>query len=117
MHLTLWMKPLSLNHCFRGRRFDTTAKKVYDATLQYTLPKEKVEAEYYRVVFRFHLKRCFAGDLDNLCKVLLDNIVDRGIISNDNRVVEIHLFKYPAAKDRIEITVEPAALPMPQGEI
>jgi Holliday junction resolvase RusA-like endonuclease len=111
MKLTLFMKPLSLNNCFRGRRFDTSIKKMYDATLQFTLPKEKVIADYYKVTFRFGLKRCFAGDLDNLCKVLLDNIVDRGIISSDKKVVEIHLFKRPADVDQIEITVEPAAMP------
>lgn len=116
MRLTLWMKPLSLNHCFRGRRFDTSEKKMYDRTLQFTLPKEKVEAEYYKVTFRFHLRRCFASDLDNLTKVLLDNIVDRGIITNDNRVVEIRLFKFPSEKDRIEIEVTAAEKPAATNE-
>lgn len=111
MRLTLWMKPLSLNNCFFGRRFNTPAKKIYDATLQYTLPREQVAGEYYRVTFKFHLKRCFAGDLDNLCKVLLDNIVDRGIITTDKKVVEIHLYKYPAAEDRIEVQIDGCGLP------
>ena len=110
MRLTLFMKPLSLNNCFRGRRFDTNEKKIYDRTLQFTLPKEPIVADYYSVTFRFGLKRCFAGDLDNLCKVLLDNIVDRGIISSDKKVVEIHLFKRPAAEDQIEITVVPCGI-------
>lgn len=110
MKITLDLKPLSLNNCFRGRRFDTPQKKQYDRTLQLLLPKTVVPGEHYRVTFRFYLKRCFAGDLDNLCKVLLDNIVDRGIIKNDRNVTEIHLYKFPAPKDRIEITVEDVEL-------
>lgn len=106
MKIDLDLKPLSLNNCFRGRRFDTTAKKQYDRTLQLLLPKVRVEGPYYTVTLRFFLKRCFGGDLDNLAKVLIDNIVDKGIISNDRNVTEIHLYKQPSARDRIEITVE-----------
>ena len=108
MKFTLSLKPLSLNHCYRGRRFDTPEKKRYDRALQLLIPRvrSKIKGPYYRVIFRFFLKRWLAGDLDNLCKVLLDNIVDAGIISNDRRVVEIMLQKFPAKTDRIEVEVE-----------
>ena len=106
MKISLDLHPLSLNNCYSGRRFSTKAKKVYDRTLQLLLPKSKVEGPYYTVTLRFFLERPFQGDLDNLAKVLIDNIVDRGIISNDRNVVEIHLYKKCAPKDRIEITVE-----------
>lgn len=102
------MRPLSLNNCYAGRRHDTAAKKQYDRTLQLLLPHRLVRADTYRVTFRFYLKRCFGGDIDNLCKVLLDNLVDAGIISNDRRVIELHLYKFAAPKDRIEIDVDAA---------
>lgn len=114
MNLTIHIKPLSLNNCFRGRRFDTKAKKVYDRALQRALPFARVDADYFSVTFKFHMRRCFAGDLDNLCKVLLDNIVEKGIIGNDRSVVDIRLMKFPAKKDRIEVRIEAAEKPIVQ---
>lgn len=113
MKLTLDLKPLSLNNCYAGRRHDTAAKKQYDSTLQMLLPHRSLPGPYYTVTFRFFLKRCFAGDLDNLCKVLLDNLVDAGIISGDRNVVEIHLYKFPAKvkRDRIDVDIESIPLP------
>jgi Holliday junction resolvase RusA-like endonuclease len=106
VNIAIDIKALSLNNCYRGRRFSTTAKKQYDRALQLLLPKVKVEGPRYTVTLRFFLKDCFRGDLDNLAKVLIDNIVKREIISNDRNVVEIHLYKRRAPKDRIEIEVE-----------
>ena len=106
MKATIPLKPLSLNNCYRGRRFSTRQKKQYDRDLQILLPKVRVDGPLYTVTFRFFLQRPFAGDLDNLCKNLLDNIVDRGIITSDKKVVEIHLYKYRASKDSIEVQVE-----------
>ena len=63
------------------------------------------ETKFYAGTFRFYLKRCFGGDLDNLAKVLLDNIVEKGIITGDQNVVEIHLYKYKADKDSIQVEI------------
>ena len=111
MKISLSIHPLSLNNCYAGRRWSTAAKKQYDRLLQRLLPGVAVPGPRYRVTFRFFLKRAFAGDLDNLCKNLLDNVVARGIISNDRNVVEIHLYKQSAPEDRIDIEIEAADLP------
>jgi Holliday junction resolvase RusA-like endonuclease len=115
MKIVLPIKALSLNNCYRGRRFATDEKKKYDRTLQLILPSCFIKSEYYKVTFRFGLKWCFAGDLDNLCKVLLDNLVNRGIIKTDRKVVEIHLYKYPSENDSIQIEIEPAFVPDSSG--
>lgn len=109
MKIFLDLKALSLNNCYRGRRFSTAAKKQYDRTFQILLPKAVMDGPYYRVVIRFYLKRCFSGDLDNLAKGVLDNLVVRGIVSEDRNVVDIRLLKFPFAKDRMEIDVENVA--------
>ncbi len=106
MKIALDLKALSLNNCYSGVRYKTPEKKRYDRALQILLPKTPVVGPYYRVSLRFFLKRCWGGDLDNLCKGVLDNLVTRGVISEDRRVVEILLQKFPAKRDRIEIDVE-----------
>ena len=106
MKISLDIRPLSLNNCYSGRRFSTKAKKQYDRTLQLLLPKVKVEGPHYTVTIRFFLVKPFAGDIDNLAKGICDNLVNKGVISNDRYITELHLYKQRAPKDRIEITVE-----------
>lgn len=103
---SLPIKPLSLNMAYRGRRFDSSDKKTYDRSLAILLPHIVCPGPYYKMTYRFHMRKCWLSDLSNIIKVLEDNIVDRGIIRNDRYVSEIHCFKYPSKTDRIEVEIE-----------
>lgn len=105
--LNLNLKPLSINDAFRGRHFPTTAKKVYEQLLRFSLPNVAVVGEpYYRVEYDFHLVRFSTTDWDNCVKVLQDCIVKRGIISDDRLIVDARVRKFPAKADRITVKIE-----------
>lgn len=105
--LTLHVKPLSINNATRGRHFPTAAKTKYETSLRYSLPKVAVVGKpYYRIAYDFHLVNFALTDWDNCIKVTQDCLVARGIISDDRLIVEAHVRKFKAEKDRIVISVE-----------
>ena len=110
MTIFLDLKPLSINHAYRGRRFDTPAKRQYDRALSLLLPKRHVEGPYYRIDYRFYLKNFKMTDQQNLLKCLTDAIVARGIITDDRFIVEEHIYKYQSDKDRMEIMIAGVAI-------
>ena len=109
--LTLHVKPLSVNDATRGRHFPTAAKKEYETRLRFSLPKAAVVGKpYYRVTYDFHLVNFALTDYDNCIKVTQDCLVKRGIISDDRMIVDAHIRKFPAQKDRIVVTIEGCSL-------
>ena len=112
MNAILRIKALSINAAYQGRRFSTPEKKRFDQALSLMLPKKRVEGEYYRVAYDFHLKNFGNTDEGNLVKVLEDCIVRQGIISDDRRVVEHRIRKFPADKDFIVVGIVRAEKPV-----
>lgn len=107
LQLTLHVKPLSINDATRGRHFPTAAKTAYETRLRWSLPKVAVVGKpYYRIAYDFHLKNFAQIDYDNCIKVTQDCLVKRGIITDDNKIIEAHIRKFPAKADRIVITIE-----------
>lgn len=105
--ITLAIKPLSVNEAWQGRRFSTPAKNDYEAVMRYLLPKVVVPGgPYYRIEYDFHLVHFATTDWDNLCKVLQDCLVKRGIITDDRFIVDARVRKYPANADKVVIRVE-----------
>jgi len=105
--ITLNMKPLLTNAAWRGRRFSTAAKKDFERRLQWSLPQVVVVGEpYYRVAYDFYLKYFATTDYDGCIKVLQDCLEKRGIISNDSKIIDARVRKFPAKKDRIVIRIE-----------
>jgi Holliday junction resolvase RusA-like endonuclease len=111
MNTILRIKPISVNAAYQGRRFDTKAKKQFDRALALLLPKVRVDGEYYRVAYDFHLTNFGGTDQDNLVKVLQDGIVRRGIISDDRRIVEHQIRKFPSKTDWIAVGIMRAEKP------
>ena len=104
---TLNVKPLSVNEAWQGRRFSTPAKKAYEQRLSLSLPNVAVDGKpYYRVTYDFFLVRFATTDWDNLCKVLGDCLVKKGIISEDRLIVKATVRKFPAKADKIVVSVE-----------
>lgn len=110
--LTLHVKPLTVNRAWRGRHFSTAAKTQFEARMHYSLPNIAVVGKpYYRVEYDLHLKNFAAMDWDNCCKIFQDCLVKKGIISDDSKIIDARVRKFPAAQDRIVIRIEPTDLP------
>lgn len=111
MKITLNIKPLTVNQAWQGRRFSTPAKTAYEGALRLLLPNKAIPGgPYYRVEYDFHLVRFSTTDWDNLCKVLQDCLVKRGIISDDRLIVDARIRKFPAKENRIVVTIEACGL-------
>jgi Holliday junction resolvase RusA-like endonuclease len=118
MRLTLHVKALSVNDAFRGRHFPTAAKKQYEESLHFALPKAHVApGPFYRIAYDFYLVRFSTTDWDNCVKITQDCLVRRGIITDDRLIVDARVRKFPSKENRIEIEIEAAALPETQGEL
>lgn len=105
MKINIPLKPLSINACWQGKRFKTKECKQYDRDLQLLLPKIKIEAQFYEVRYKFYIKTFASSDLDNLVKVLQDNLVKKGIISDDRYIVKMIVEKVKSDIDKIEIEI------------
>ena len=44
-------------------------------------------------------------DYDNLIKPLQDILVKKGYIDDDRKIIEAHVYKYPALKDKILVRI------------
>lgn len=110
MKISLDLRPLSVNRAYKGRRFNTFEKHVYDAKLRFLLPKIVIPGPYYRVHYKFFLKNFKITDQQNFLKCLTDGIVRRGIIKDDRFIIWELIEKFPSDKDRIEIDIESAEL-------
>lgn len=90
------IKPLSVNECWRGRRFKTPDYDAYESLLFYLLPKEykiptskKLEVHY---IFGLSSK---GSDYDNLIKPFQD-ILSKRYKLNDNRI-------YRAVTEKVDV--------------
>ena len=111
--LTLHVKPLSLNAATRGRHFPTAEKRDYETRLRWSLPKVAVVGKpYYRIAYDFHLVNFALTDADNLVKVLQDCLVKRGIITDDRKIIDYRIRKFPAEVDRIVVNIDGCDLPV-----
>lgn len=114
MKFSIAAKPISVNDAFKGRHFNTAAKKQFDRLMDLILPKVKVApAPYYRIAFDFHLVNFHLTDYDNLIKVIQDCLAKKGIITNDRLIVYSTIRKFPSKTDFIVVEVEGAALGTP----
>ena len=115
MLIKIPLKPLSINAAFQGRRFKTREANQYDKALALLLPRQKVAGDYFRVTYRFYLKNFAKTDADNLVKCLQDCIVRKGIITDDRKIIDYKIMKFPSKDDRIEIEIEAVTLGLHTG--
>ena len=69
--ITVLRKPLSVNDCWRGRRFKTPAYKQYEKDVLWLLPRFKLPEPPYKVYYEFGVSSPLA-DFDNPIKPLTD---------------------------------------------
>lgn len=89
--MKIQIKPLSVNECYRGRRFKNDKYKTYEQELLLRLPKLKIPPNNICVnlVFGFSNE---ASDIDNGVKIFLD-ILQKAYGFNDKEITELHVFK------------------------
>jgi len=89
----VFIKPLSVNQCWRGRRFKTPAYKEYEKKLLGLLPEDLYVSSNGKLViyitFGFSSKM---SDYDNAIKAFQD-VLQKKYSFDDNRIYEAHIYK------------------------
>ena len=70
------IKPLSLNHAYRGRRFETPELEAFKLELACRLPRLKVPAGRLKVIYQFGVSSKNA-DGDNCVKAFQDALAEK----------------------------------------
>lgn len=92
----LFIKPLSVNCLYKGRRFRTNEHDTYKRQLAFLLPNDvKIGLPPYKISIEFGT--CKSQDLDNNVKGFLDSLVNKYGF-DDRDVYELHLRKVPVKK-------------------
>lgn len=92
------IKPLSVNDCWRGRRFKTPDYKAYEAELFYTLPNKKLPEPPYSIYFEFGLSNVLS-DWDNPVKPLQD-VLQKKYKFNDKDIIFAQVKKTKVEKGK-----------------
>jgi|SRR3990167_1016595 len=91
------IKPISVNKCWKGRRFKTLDYEAYEREMMYTLPKLKIP----QGKLILHLTVGFSSkssDLDNTIKPILD-ILQKKYDFNDKMIYAIKANKVDVKKN------------------
>ena len=111
MKIKLFIKPLTVNQAFYGIHRKTTKCRDYDSKLDLLLGKpKKLDFKYYKISYMFYLKYFATTDADNLVKILQDNIVRKGIISDDRKIIDYSIKKRPSKENIVEIEISEGIL-------
>ena len=104
MNYTIQIKPLSVNECFKGRRFRTSKYDIFIRNMLLLLPlKLEIPNEKnikLAIEFGFSSK---ASDIDNCCKSFIDCLVKKYGF-DDRYIYELHVFKTIVPKGKEFIT-------------
>lgn len=94
---TLQIKPLTVNQCWKGRRFKTDAYEEYEKKLLWLLPNDyKLPIPPYRISFEFGLSNSQA-DYDNPVKPLQD-VLSKKYGFNDKLIMQGVVTKFVVPK-------------------
>jgi Holliday junction resolvase RusA-like endonuclease len=81
------IKPISVNQCWRGRRFKTDKYKGYEKEMLFRLPKINIPEPPFKVYYEFGFSSA-NSDLDNPIKPLQD-ILQKFYNFNDKDIFEM----------------------------
>jgi len=85
------IKPLSVNQCWKGRRFKTDEYKSYEKALLLLLPKADIPEGNLSVFLEFGFSnKC--SDIDNPVKAFVD-ILQKRYGFNDSKVYKLEVIK------------------------
>lgn len=88
------IKPISVNSCFQGRRFRTTAFKKWQEAVILSLDKigKKYNGECKMEIY-LYFKYPLKMDADNFSKAIIDCVVKKGIIKDDRYIFDLRIIK------------------------
>ena len=92
------IKPLSVNACFKGRRFKTDKYKAYEKQLLHTLKPMDIPEGKLKVYLTFGVSSKLA-DIDNPVKAFVD-ILQKKYNFNDRDIYEMVLKKVDVKKSK-----------------
>lgn len=92
------IKPLSVNECWRGKRFKTKEYLQYEKDLLLMLPKIKVPEPPYKLSIEFGFSN-MASDIDNPVKPFQD-ILQKKYGINDKNILELNINKTKTEKGK-----------------
>lgn len=92
----IFIKPLSVNRAFQGRRFRTPEYNAYEKHVLLLLPNIELPEPPFKIYFEFGLSNIQA-DLDNPTKPFLD-ILQKRYCFNDRHVMEANIKKVKVNK-------------------
>jgi Holliday junction resolvase RusA-like endonuclease len=104
--MRLNIKPISVNECYRGRRFKTPKLEKYKEDLNYLLPRLKIPEGKLKVHYKFGLSSK-ASDYDNCIKSFQDCLQDKYGF-NDNKIYKAIIEKEDVKKGEefIEFSID-----------
>lgn len=82
----IYIKPLSVNECWKGKRYKTESYKKYEKLLKLAIPYESVPQGKLRVEYEFGFSSA-ASDWDNPIKPLQD-ILQKRLGFDDKMIFE-----------------------------
>lgn len=105
MKVTMYTKPVSVNQCWRGRRFKTPIYKAYEKELLLTLPKlvEVPEGDFSIKMYVGFSSR--SSDIDNPIKPFLD-ILQKKYGFDDKRIFQLSIEREQVKKGKEYIGFE-----------
>jgi Holliday junction resolvase RusA-like endonuclease len=93
MEIKINIRPLSVNECFKGRRYRTDKYNSFISKMINLLPN-KIEIpneNNIKIAIQFGFSSR-ASDIDNCCKSFLDCLVKKYKV-DDRNIYEMHVFK------------------------
>lgn len=85
------IKPLSVNEAWMGRRFKTSAYRIYEKSVGYLLPKIKIPSPPLQINYEFGFSSS-GSDIDNPVKMIND-LLQKKYGFNDNQVYKMVITK------------------------
>lgn len=96
-YTTVYIKPLTQNRAWAGRRVKSHQYKAYEVAVSLLLPKDLIVPEgLLKVYYEFGMSR--NSDFDNPCKMFTD-ILQAKYNFNDSRIMEANIRKVIVKKD------------------
>jgi len=92
------IKPLSVNECWKGKRFKTKEYLQYEKYLLLMLPKIKMPPPPYKLNIEFGFSN-MASDIDNPVKPFQD-ILQKKYGINDKNIIELSINKIKTEKGK-----------------
>jgi Holliday junction resolvase RusA-like endonuclease len=102
----VYLKPVSVNRAWQGRRFKTKEYKAFEEELLWMLKNSAKVSGWYTISFKFYVKNYKSVDLSNLIKTTEDIIVKSGIVDDDRFCKRMEVEKFKSETDWFKFIIK-----------